>query len=114
MRWPFRRTRRPAFAELAAAGVRTESDAEYRRARIDGYIAQMADRSKKKVAELEEFLDAWLILEVEADGQRRYLPAPGWDLEEALLTRDSYETEDEAIAQVAALGGVLRPHRGRA
>ena len=71
--WPFcRRTSRPTFVELAAAGVRTESDAEYRRARIDGYVEQMADRSKAKVAELEKFLDAWLILEVEVDGQKRY------------------------------------------
>lgn len=94
-------------ASMAASGVRTESDAAYRRQRMDFFARQMADRSPAKVRELEEFLDQWMVLPVTTDQGDEWLAFPGWD-DEPLLTRNTYPTYDEAVTAVAAVGGDLR------
>jgi hypothetical protein len=103
--------RRATARDLTAAGVRTESDAEYRRERVDWYASQMADRSPAKLTELERFLDSWLILEIDGPAGPAWLPTPGWD-GDATRTRDSYPTIGEAKAAIASVGGALRPGRG--
>ena len=98
-----------SWGKLASVGVRTESDAEYRHQRINEYAAAMSDRSPKRVAELTEFLDQWVILRTSSG----YVAAPGWE-DEPLLTRDAHPSREDAIAYVESLGGTLRPGREQA
>ena len=103
MRWPFRRRRpAPAATDLTAAGVRTTSDAEYRELRLAEYVALMSDPSPAKIAELTAYLDTWAITPTSSG----YLPSPRWD-DEAILTRNTFPTIDDARAEVARVGGAL-------
>lgn len=87
---------------LRAAGVRTESDAAHRIQRIGEHIAAMGDRTFKRVTEVTEFLDQWLVVRAGSG----YIATPGWDDE--LASRDAHPTRADAVAYVAGLGGTLR------
>ena len=98
---------------LTRAGVRNAADAAYRRERIAEQVARTENRGKTDIRELVSFLDQWIILEAESDGETTYIPKPTWDLE-SLLTRDGYPTYDLALDAVIAAGGEMRKTRRRA
>jgi len=51
-------------------------------------------------------LDRWVIEDVRVNGISQFMPRPLWD-REALLTRNSFDTEDEAHAEIARNEGEL-------
>ncbi len=61
-------------------------------------------------ARLAAILDYWVIEDVEVNGEPGFLPRPLWD-NEALLTRNSFPTLQEAEAEVADHGAELLPER---
>lgn len=102
----FRRQPAPVSIEMAAAGVRSATDAERRRSRIRALTETMEDQSREKVAELTEFLDQWIVFRA----NKGWTAAPGWD-DEPYDGRSTYSTYADACTAVAAVGGVLRPGR---
>lgn len=73
----------------SAVGVRNESDAEYR-------LRQLA------------VLDTWIIerWQDNTSGEPSFVPRPLWD-EEAALTRNGFDTEEQARDYVVSVGGTL-------
>lgn len=96
-----RKKKREASANKAiAAGVRNDSDRTYRNARH-------AFLSGNGTVE-PDVLDSWVVEAVVKNDEHTtlYLPRPLWD-DEAMLTRDSFETKAEAENYVDGLGGVM-------
>lgn len=88
----------------AASGVTNMTDATYRRTYIDEYLRLMGGT----VEEVEHRLDMWQVLEVEVDGESRWVPHPLWDVVHGYLVRPSFATEAEALAEIDRVGGTLQ------
>lgn len=91
-----------------ASGVRNDSDAEYRRRRIAEITAKSTDLNPEAKKKQAQILDSWAIEKVLVNDSVSWLASPLWD-DEAMMTRDTFPTRDDAIDYVAAIGGNLAP-----
>lgn len=102
MIWPFRRKKKPN-----APPPLSRAEAQYRQQRINDVVAT----SGRDRADVEKLLDTWTIGVVTSrsgDGPpvKEYLPYPLWD-DEAMISRNSFPTLGEALAEVSRHGGTL-------
>ena len=100
MIWPFKRRK-------SAPSLLTREEQKYRAVRI----AEIADASGKSLEDATEFADRWFIQKVygstgDGDPTAQYIPFPVWD-DEWLLTRNSFPTYTEALAEVLKHNGRL-------
>lgn len=104
--WPRKRKLETYTPPSASVGVRNDSDAEYRARRQDE-LGEMVNCEKRQ--EFLNFFDKWVIDKWESsDGRDFYLPYPLWD-EEAPLTRESFDTWDQALEYIESVGGIQHP-----
>lgn len=100
MIWPFKRKREPK-------SLLSPEEEKYRATRI----VEIAEATGKSLADATEFADHWFIQKVygSTDGGgpvAQYIPFPIWD-DEWLITRNSFPTYAEALAEVLKHGGKL-------
>ena len=100
MIWPFKRRKSPVSALSPV-------EEKYRAERI----AEISAATGKSLADAMEFADRWFIQKVYGstdggDPVAQYIPFPIWD-DEWLLTRNSFPTYSDALAEVLKHGGVL-------
>lgn len=77
-----------------------------------GRIMTIAELTEKSVAEAVQLADRWIIhmsdvpLGGMEDSRMQFIPSPVWD-DEWLVSRQGFNTREEAIAEVRRVGGRL-------
>lgn len=107
--WPFKRKALPPMpsenSSSESSGEQLSlSEAAYRRQRIQ----EIAALTEKSLPDAEDLADRWIIHHCipGEDGAPCYIPHPVWD-NEWMLTRDGYQTREEAQEHVVRVGGLF-------